>query len=106
MVLDLVPNHTSDKHEWFQKALQGDEKYKKYYVWAKGKNNNTEPPNNWLSVFGGSAWHYAPELDEYYFHQFEYRQPDLDFRNPDVRNELFVSNAKKMLILCEKSLFS
>lgn len=92
--MDIVPNHTSDKHIWFQKALQGDEKYKNYYVWAKGKDNKT-PPNNWISVFNDSAWTYVDSLKQWYLHQFEYRQPDLNYRNPAVRNEMRVSYREK-----------
>ncbi|KAG5343522.1 MAL1 Maltase, partial [Acromyrmex charruanus] len=89
VVLDLVPNHTSDKHIWFQKALQGHKKYKNYYIWADGRNNDDKtPPNNWISVFGGSAWTYEKSQKQWYFHQFEYRQPDLNFRNPAVRKEM------------------
>lgn len=92
MVLDLVPNHSSDKHPWFEKGLQGDEKYKNYYMWAEGKNKDDKtPPNNWLSVFSGSAWEYVDSQKQWYFHQFDYRQPDLNFSNPDVREEMKVS---------------
>ncbi|XP_071628960.1 maltase 1-like isoform X2 [Temnothorax longispinosus] len=94
VVLDLVPNHTSDKHIWFQKALQGHKKYKNYYVWARGRNGDgITPPNNWISVFSDSAWTYVESQKQWYLHQFEYRQPDLNFRNPAVRLEM-----KKVLI--------
>ena len=99
MVLDLVPNHSSDEHIWFQKALMGDQKYKNYYVWADSKpgTNSTPPtpPNNWISVFSDSAWEYVPTLQQWYLHQFDRRQPDLNFNNPEVREEWIVSNAKK-----------
>ncbi|XP_012529302.1 maltase 1 [Monomorium pharaonis] len=89
VVLDLVPNHTSDKHVWFKKALQRHPRYKNYYIWAKGKNKDDKtPPNNWISVFGDSAWTYVESHKRWYFHQFEYRQPDLNFRNPLVRAEM------------------
>ncbi|XP_011051033.1 PREDICTED: maltase 1-like [Acromyrmex echinatior] len=89
VVLDLVPNHTSDKHIWFQKALQGHKKYKNYYIWADGRNNDDKtPPNNWINVFGGSAWTYVKSLNQWYLHQFQYRQPDLNFHNPAVRMEM------------------
>ncbi|XP_072743958.1 maltase 1-like [Anoplolepis gracilipes] len=89
LVLDLVPNHTSDKHPWFQKALKGDPKYKHYYMWADGKNKDDKtPPNNWISVFSDSAWTYIDSLKQWYLHQFDYRQPDLNFSNPDVREEM------------------
>ncbi|XP_043493241.1 maltase 1-like [Polistes fuscatus] len=89
LILDLVPNHTSDKHEWFQKALAGDPKYKDYYIWKKGrKDDGVTPPNNWISVFSGPAWTYNKTFKEWYFHQFEYRQPDLNYGNPQVRAEM------------------
>ncbi|KAI4499900.1 hypothetical protein M0802_005156 [Mischocyttarus mexicanus] len=89
VILDFVPNHTSDKHEWFQKALAGEKKYKDYYIWKKGRNNDgVTPPNNWISVFSGPAWTYNKTLNEWYFHQFEYRQPELNFSNPELREEM------------------
>lgn len=92
-----MPNHTSDKHIWFQKALQGDKKYKNYYVWANGKNKDDKtPPNNWISVFSGPAWTYVGSQKQWYLHQFEYRQPDLNFSNPDVREEMKVSYGSKI----------
>ncbi len=88
LVMDLVVNHTSDEHEWFKKALAGDEKYKKYYIFRKGKNNNTEPPNNWTSLFSGSAWNYYSELDEWGLHLFSKKQMDLNWDNPEVRADV------------------
>lgn len=87
LMLDMVFNHTSSRHQWFQKALGGDEKYKAYYIFKKGKKPDT-PPTNWKSKFGGSAWSYVPELDEYYLHLFDETQPDLNWDNPEVREEL------------------
>lgn len=96
MVLDVVPNHSSDKHPWFQKALQGDEKYKNYYIWAEGKNkDNKTPPNNWISEFGGPTWTYVDSLKQWYLHHFDYREPDLNYYNPDVVEEMQVSYKKK-----------
>ncbi|XP_024867549.1 maltase 1-like [Temnothorax curvispinosus] len=89
VVLDLVPNHTSDKHIWFQKALEGHPIYKNFYVWAYGKNRDgITPPNNWISVFSDSAWTYVESQKQWYLHQFEYRQPDLNYRNPLVKIEM------------------
>lgn len=87
-----MPNHTSDKHTWFQMALKGNSKYKNYYVWANGKNKDDKtPPNNWISVFSGSAWTYVESVKQWYLHQFEFRQPDLNFRNSEVKAEMKVS---------------
>ncbi|XP_011496996.1 PREDICTED: maltase 1-like [Ceratosolen solmsi marchali] len=88
VVMDFVPNHTSDQHEWFIKSVNGEEKYKDYYVWLEGRENNTKPPNNWISLFSGPAWKYNEKRNLWYLHQFEYRQPDLNFNNPDVHKEM------------------
>ena len=85
IMFDMVFNHTSTEHEWFKKALAGDQKYKDYYIWRKGKNGTY--PTNWQSKFGGPAWEYVPELDEYYLHLFDKTQADLNWENPDVRKE-------------------
>ena len=86
LMLDMVFNHTSTEHEWFQRALRGEEKYKKYYIFRKGKEGQL-PPTNWQSKFGGPAWEYVPELNEWYLHLFDPTQADLDWTNPDVRRE-------------------
>lgn len=86
IMFDMVFNHTSTEHEWFQKALAGDEKYKNYYIFKKGKGPGV-PPNNWQSKFSGSAWEYVEKFDEYYLHLFDPSQADLDWTNPDVRRE-------------------
>jgi len=87
LVLDFVPNHTSRNHTWFMESRKGgDNKYKDFYVWHPGKNGG--PPNNWLSLYGDSAWTLDPERNEYYLHQFWPEQPDLNLRNPDVQKEL------------------
>ena len=86
IMLDMVFNHTSTEHEWFQKALAGDEKYKNYYIWKKGKDGKL--PNNWPSKFGGPAWQYVDKFDEYYLHLFDPTQADLNWTNPEVRKEL------------------
>ena len=87
LMLDMVFNHTSTEHEWFQRALAGDPKYKSYYIWKKGKPDGS-PPTNWESKFGGSAWEYVPSFDEYYLHLFDKTQADLNWDNPDVRREV------------------
>ena len=88
LVMDLVVNHTSDEHEWFQKALAGDKKYKDYYIFRKGKGDGI-PPNNWTSFFSGSAWNYYPELDEWALHLFSSKQMDLNWDNPELRKEVY-----------------
>lgn len=85
-IMDFVGNHTSDEHEWFQKALAGDEKYMEYYYFRDGKNG--KEPCNWASVFGGSAWEYVPSLDKYYLHTFHKKQPDLNWNNKEVVDEI------------------
>ena len=87
LMLDMVFNHTSSNHEWFQKALAGDEKYKDFYIFKKGKEDGSAP-TNWESKFGGNAWEYVPEMDEYYLHLFHVKQPDLNWDNPEVREEV------------------
>ncbi len=88
IVMDLVVNHTSDEHEWFQSSIHSDSPYRDFYYWRKGKKNNTEAPNNWTSNFGGSAWTYVPEANAYYLHVFGKKQPDLDWHNPKVLDEV------------------
>jgi len=94
IILDLVINHTSDEHEWFLEALRNPEsKYRDYYIFKRGENGL--PPTNWRSHFGGSAWEKVEgETDEngnemYYLHLFSKKQPDLDWENPEVREELY-----------------
>ena len=87
LMLDMVFNHTSTRHEWFQKAMAGDPKYKKYYIFKKGRPDGM-PPTNWESKFGGSAWEYVPQFDEYYLHLFDRTQADLNWDNPEVRSQL------------------
>ncbi|KAI8125284.1 Maltase 2 [Lucilia cuprina] len=87
IVLDFVPNHSSDKSEWFIKSAAREEGYEDFYVWSDGKINEDgehEPPNNWQSVFYGSAWTWHTERKQYYYHQFTKEQPDLNYRNPKV----------------------
>lgn len=86
IILDLVINHTSDEHTWFQQALADkNSKYRDYYIFKEGK----EVPNNWRSIFGGSVWEKVPGEDCYYLHVFDKRQPDLNWENPEVRQELY-----------------
>ena len=86
IILDLVINHTSDEHAWFQEALRDPESdYHDFYIFREGK----ERPNNWRSVFGGSVWEKVPGRDEYYFHAFGKKQPDLNWENPLVRKTLY-----------------
>ncbi|XP_071388609.1 amino acid transporter heavy chain SLC3A1 [Centroberyx affinis] len=87
LIMDFIPNHTSDQHRWFNLSRAGDEHYKDYYVWTDC--NETEPrPNNWVSVFGNSSWTYDEVRGKCYLHQFLKEQPDLNFRNPHVRKEM------------------
>lgn len=90
LIMDLVVNHSSDEHFWFQEALKGkDNPYRDYYIWRKGKGKDGKKvPNNWTSRFGGSAWEYNEESDEYYLHLFTKKQPDLNWDNPKVRQEV------------------
>ena len=83
LMMDMVFNHCSTKHEWFQKALKGDPYYRDFFIFRKGRNGL--PPTNWESNFGGSAWNYLPETDEYYLHLFHETQADLNWENPEVR---------------------
>lgn len=86
LIMDLVPNHSSDQHDWFQRSVRREEPYTDFYVWADGVNGG--PPNAWKSVFGGSAWAYSQARGQYYYHQFLPEQPDLNFRNPAVVSEM------------------
>ena len=84
IILDLVVNHTSDQHKWFLEAKKSkDNPYHDYYIWKD------EVPNNWGSSFGGSTWEYVPEVDQYYLHLFAKEQPDLNWDNPVVRQEVY-----------------
>ncbi len=88
IIMDLVLNHTSDQHPWFQESRSShDNKYRDYYIWKDPKPNGT-PPNNWLSIFGGSGWEFDQQTGQYYFHHFFREQPDLNWRNPEVRKDM------------------
>ncbi|MBD8879992.1 alpha-glucosidase [Rhodanobacter sp. 7MK24] len=85
VMIDQVLSHTSDEHAWFKESKQGrDNPRADWYVWADANEDGT-PPNNWLSIFGGSAWQWEPRRGQYYLHNFLASQPDLNFHNPDVR---------------------
>lgn len=91
VIMDLVINHTSDKHKWFVESRKGgeDNPYKDYYIWRKGKGKNgKKPPNNWTGMFPGPGWKYDEERGEYYLHLFAVEQPDLNMDNPKVREEV------------------
>lgn len=88
IILDLVLNHSSDEHIWFTEAKKSRENpYHDYYVWRDGKEGT--PPNDMKAAFGGSAWQWVPEVEQYYFHQFSVKQPDLNWENPKLRNEIY-----------------
>lgn len=87
IMLDMVFNHTSTKHKWFKNALNGDQKYKDFYIFKKGING--KEPTNWQSKFGGSAWEYVEKFNEYYLHLFDRTQGDLNWENEEVRNEIY-----------------
>lgn len=88
LVMDLVVNHTSDEHPWFQESRKGkDNLYRDYYIWKKPKEG--KEPNNWGSCFGGPAWEYEESSGEYYLHLFSVKQPDLNWENPQVRREVY-----------------
>jgi oligo-1,6-glucosidase len=88
LIMDLVVNHSSDEHPWFIEARKSkDNPYRDYYIWRPGKDG--KEPNNWYSNFGGSAWEYDEATDEYYLHLFSKKQPDLNWRNPKLRQEVY-----------------
>ena len=87
IIIDLVLNHSSDEHSWFQESRKSkDNLYRDYYFWRPGKNGG--PPNNWPSFFGGSAWQLDEATGEYYLHLFSRKQPDLNWEHPPLRQEL------------------
>ena len=88
IVMDLVINHTSDKHEWFQKSRRSEEPYTGYYIWHKGKDGKEKLPNNWTSFFMEDAWEYDKIREEYYLHLFHKKQPDLNYHNSLVIEEI------------------
>ncbi|WP_237199184.1 glycoside hydrolase family 13 protein [Rothia nasimurium] len=94
ILMDLVVNHSSDEHEWFEKARASrDNDYRDYYIWRDSSGVDEDgkplPPNNWGSEFGGPAWEYDETTDQWYLHMFSRKQPDLNWENPKVRQEIF-----------------
>jgi alpha-glucosidase len=101
VILDMVLNHTSDQHPWFLDAVRSrSSPHHDFYVWSAGKTEATgkmeaggerRPPNNWVSLFGGSAWQFVPSVGEFYYHRFYPQQPDLNWRDPAVGREMFAA---------------
>jgi alpha-glucosidase len=93
VILDMVLNHTSDQHPWFLDAARSrSSRYHDFYVWSAGKLDaagHRQPPNNWVSLFGGSAWEFVPAVGQFYYHRFYRQQPDLNWRNPEVEQAMF-----------------
>ena len=93
VILDMVLNHTSNQHPWFIDASRTrDSRYHDFYVWSDGKLDaagHPQPPNNWVSLFGGSAWEFVPAVRRFYYHRFYRQQPDLNWRNPEVEQAMF-----------------
>ena len=87
LMLDMVFNHTSTEQEWFKRAINGEKKYMDYYIF-KDRVNGKEP-TNWISKFGGNAWEYLPHLNKYYLHLFDKTQADLNWENPELREEIY-----------------
>ncbi|BFG05999.1 maltase A2 [Drosophila madeirensis] len=92
IILDFVPNHSSDENEWFEKSFNRVDGYDDFYVWHDGRVNaetgEREPPSNWVSVFGGPQWTWHETRQQYFLHQFQVKQPDLNFTNPMVREHM------------------
>ncbi|XP_050415495.2 alpha-glucosidase [Patella vulgata] len=91
VIIDFVPNHTSDLHPWFRASIRNEEPYKDFYVWTdgiEGPDGTRIKPNNWLSVFGGEVWKWNEQRQQFYYHAFLESQPDLNYRNPKVIEEM------------------
>ena len=89
VILDLVPNHSSDEHPWFAEARASrDSPRRSWYLWHDGRGDG-RPPNNWQSVFGGPAWEWDEASGQFYLHLFDRKQPDLNWRNPEVRAAMY-----------------
>jgi alpha-glucosidase len=95
VILDMVLNHTSDQHPWFIDAARArDSRHHSFYVWSDGRQDSAghpQPPNNWVSLFGGSAWEFVPAVRQFYYHRFYRQQPDLNWRNPEVEQAMFAA---------------
>ncbi|MDG5473375.1 alpha-glucosidase [Jeotgalibacillus sp. ET6] len=94
LIIDFVPNHTSDEHQWFIESRSSvDDPKRDWYIWREGKRNNhgktVAEPNNWESIFGGSAWQYDEKTDQYYLHVFSTKQPDINWENPEARQAVY-----------------
>jgi oligo-1,6-glucosidase len=91
IIMDLVINHTSDEHEWFKKSRDPKSPYRDYYIWRPGKTDKRgrrQPPNNWTGFFAGETWEYDEQSGEFYLHLFDKKQPDLNYKNPKVIEEV------------------
>jgi len=91
IIMDLVINHTSSEHEWFRKSRNAESPYKDYYIWHPGKiapNGKRQPPNNWTGFFAGEVWEFDEKRGEYYLHLFDKKQPDLNYKNRKVIEEI------------------
>ena len=94
ILLDMVLNHTSDQHPWFLEAARSrDSPRHEFYLWSDGRtvDGARRPPNNWVSLFGGSAWQYVPAVEQFYYHRFYRQQPDLNWRDPRVEQAMFAA---------------
>ena len=89
LIIDLVVNHSSDEHYWFQESRKSkDNPYRDYYIWKQPKADGS-PPNNWKSFFSGLAWDFDKATGEYYLHLFDKKQPDLNWENPKLRHDIY-----------------
>ena len=90
LIIDLVVNHSSDEHHWFQESRKSkDNPYRDYYIWKQPKADGSPPPNNWKSFFSGPAWDLDEAMGEYYLHLFDKKQPDLNWENPKLRHDIY-----------------